>query len=104
MGGVERVQYGLHTRDFGPLSGIGIGSETEEVRLLSPAGRREQIGHHGEGALVVLDHETHRASNAHVAWIVESPVLWHACRELVRLQKYIWVPDHIHACAFSVRD
>src|SRR5512138_1178684 len=50
------LQHGFHDLYLCPLSAIHIGSEIEQIGCLPRPGCVEQVPHHRERTLVVLDH------------------------------------------------
>src|SRR5256885_3669936 len=54
---VESFEHAVHAVDFGGLVGVHVGGEPVHDLLFAPALRAEQLVHHGDGTLVVLDHE-----------------------------------------------
>ena len=51
-----RVEHGLHDANFCALRVVSVGGEVEEVGVLPGAGGCEEVVHHNECAVVVLDH------------------------------------------------
>src|SRR5690349_5684822 len=50
------TQHGLHNPDLSALATIDIRREIEEFGILPRAGSVEQVFHHNQGAVVVLNH------------------------------------------------
>src|SRR5437764_8471013 len=50
------LQHCLHNLDLSPLSIVGIGGEVKQLGILSRACGVEQVLHHGQSAIVVLNH------------------------------------------------
>jgi hypothetical protein len=53
----EGGEHLLHAVDFGGLVGVYVGGDSEDGFFLAGALRAEQLIDHGNGSLVVLDHE-----------------------------------------------
>ena len=50
------LQHGLHNSDLSALATVDIRSEIEQFSILARAGGVEQVLHHNQGAVVVLNH------------------------------------------------
>ena len=55
-------QHGLHDPDFGPLAAVYVRRETKYFGVLARARSVEQVLHHDQGAVVVLNHPGQKES------------------------------------------
>src|SRR5947208_9553608 len=53
----EGGEHSLHALDFGDLIGVDVRGQPEDGLFFPRALRAEELIDHGDGALVVLDHE-----------------------------------------------